>query len=268
MKSPFPGMDPFIEACGLWGDLHTHLIEKIYERLADAVPAHYLVRTGERNYVALEEQGGDKRGSFIPDVNVTSHRVETATDENVAVAEPTTQEPYSIRAFIDEELREPFVEILDADNGNRLVTCIEVLSPSNKKSSSAGWDLYQRKRQGLLLTGSANLIEIDLLRNGRRMPMADPWRPSPYRLVVARKGSAPHCKAWSACSLKPLPSIPVPLLRPDPDVPLDLQPMIDAIYSRSKYDRSIDYERPISPPLSPEETLWLDQRLSSRPAPA
>jgi len=31
MKSPFPGMDPYIEACGLWGDFHTHLIEKIYE---------------------------------------------------------------------------------------------------------------------------------------------------------------------------------------------------------------------------------------------
>ena len=28
MKSPFPGMDPYIEACGLWGDFHSHLIEK------------------------------------------------------------------------------------------------------------------------------------------------------------------------------------------------------------------------------------------------
>ena len=38
MKSPFPGMDPFIEAYGLWEDFHPHLIEKIYETLADSVP--------------------------------------------------------------------------------------------------------------------------------------------------------------------------------------------------------------------------------------
>ena len=31
MKSPFPGMDPYIEACGLWRDFHGHLIEKIFD---------------------------------------------------------------------------------------------------------------------------------------------------------------------------------------------------------------------------------------------
>jgi len=42
-------MDPFIEACGLWEDFHPHLIEKIYEALADTVPEHYTVRSGERS---------------------------------------------------------------------------------------------------------------------------------------------------------------------------------------------------------------------------
>ena len=55
MRSPFPGMDPYIEACGLWGDFHSHLIEKIGEKLADVAPEHYLVRTGERSYVVLVE---------------------------------------------------------------------------------------------------------------------------------------------------------------------------------------------------------------------
>ena len=45
MKSPFPGMDPFIEGCGLWEDFHGHLIEKIFETLAVTVPAKYVVRT-------------------------------------------------------------------------------------------------------------------------------------------------------------------------------------------------------------------------------
>ena len=29
MRSPFPGMDPYIEACGLWGDFHQDLIGAI-----------------------------------------------------------------------------------------------------------------------------------------------------------------------------------------------------------------------------------------------
>ena len=46
MKSPFPGMDPYIEACGLWGDFHHDLISEIKHALAQAVPERYLVRRG------------------------------------------------------------------------------------------------------------------------------------------------------------------------------------------------------------------------------
>jgi hypothetical protein len=53
MKSPFPGMDPFIEGCGLWGDFHDALIQDIKNALAQRVPERYLVRTGERGYVVL-----------------------------------------------------------------------------------------------------------------------------------------------------------------------------------------------------------------------
>ncbi len=88
-----------------------------------------------------------------------------------AVAEPVLgAEPVLMRAFIEEEHREAFVEIYEATPEQRLVTCIEVLSPSNKRPNTPGWDLYLRKRQSLLL-GDTNLVEIDLLRGGRRMPM-------------------------------------------------------------------------------------------------
>ncbi|HPM84774.1 MAG TPA: DUF4058 family protein [Candidatus Anammoximicrobium sp.] len=29
MRSPFPGMAPYIEACGLWGDFHDKLIGEL-----------------------------------------------------------------------------------------------------------------------------------------------------------------------------------------------------------------------------------------------
>jgi hypothetical protein len=143
------------------------------------------------------------------------------------------------------------------------VTSVEVLSPSNKRPGTEGWDLYLRKRQSLLL-GGVNLLEIDLLRGGQRMPMLDPWPDSPYTLLVARAKKAQLCRVWPTYFNRPLPPIPVPLAKPDPDVPLDLQPMIEAIYQRSRYERSIDYRKPLAPPLRPEEAAWLKKQLRGR----
>jgi hypothetical protein len=58
-----------------------------------------------------------------------------------------------------------------------------------------------------------------------------------------------------------LPPLPIPLSRPDPDIPLALQPLIDAIYERGRYEEEIDYTKPLAPPLREEEAAWLKQRL-------
>jgi hypothetical protein len=263
MPSPFPGMDPYIEAGGLWEDFHNHLIERISEQLADASPDRYFVRTGERSYLVLVESEEKTSRPFLPDVSVTTPRGKKKPSRKggVAVEEPASDvEPLTLRAFIEEEHRESFVEIYEAEPGQRLVTCIEVLSPSNKRPATPGWDLYQRKRQSLLL-GDVNLVEIDLLRGGRRMPMLDPWPDSAYVLMVARARKPQLCKVWPCHFHRPLPSIPVPLAKPDPPIPLNLQPLIEGIYERYRYQRSIDYTRPLDPPLNADDLAWLRQRL-------
>ncbi|MBI1829984.1 MAG: DUF4058 family protein [Planctomycetes bacterium] len=261
MKSPFPGMDPFIEGCGLWEDFHSHLIEEIYRHLADAVPARYVVRSAERRYLAVAADEIVKQRPFRPDVSIhtpSSAEAPAQAEESVAVAEP---DEVTMRALVEEDIREPFVEILEGEPGNRLVTCIEVLSPSNKRPNTAGWDQYLRRRRGFLQGQVSSLVEIDLLRGGRRMPMADAWPDSPYVLLIARASTMPICKVRQAYFRTPVPAIAVPLLTPDPDVPLDIQPMIDQIYARSKYRRDIDYSQAISPPLNDEDSAWLAQRL-------
>ena len=266
MKSPFPGMDPYIEACGLWGDFHHDLISEIKHALAQAAPERYLVRAGERSYVVLVEQEVKTSRPFLPDLSVTAERRKKPSRKKggTAVAEPVLKaEPILMRAFVEEEHREAFVEVYEATPEQRLVTSIEVLSPSNKRPHTPGWDLYIRKRQSLLL-GDVNLVEIDLLRGGQRMPMLDPWPDSPYTLLVARAKKYALCQVWPVYFQIPSPSIPVPLAKPDPDIPLDLQPMIDAIYQRSRYERSIDYSRPLTPPLHAAETGWLKQQLEAR----
>jgi hypothetical protein len=259
-------MDPYIEACGLWGDFHTHLIEKIYDRLAEAVPDRYLVRTGERSYVVLVESEGKRSRPFLPDVSVTASRSRRKSPRRggPALAEAADAvEPVVMRAFLQEEHREAFVEIYEATPDQRLVTSIEVLSPSNKQPGTEGWHLYQRKRQSLLL-GDVNLVEIDLLRGGQRMPMLDPWPDSPCTLLVARAKQYDLCRVWPVYFRMPLPSLPVPLAKPDPDIPIDLQPMIEAVYQRSRYERSIDYSKSLNPPLVAAETAWLEQQLQAR----
>ena len=45
----------------------------------------------------------------------------------------------------------------------------------------------------------------------------------------------------------------MPLLDPDPDLSLDLQPLLDRIYSLGRYDRRVDYSRSLIPAPSDEE---------------
>jgi hypothetical protein len=267
MKSPFPGMDPYIEACALWEDFHLDLIVQIKRGLARAAPARYLVRTGERSYVVFVEAEGKKERPFVPDVSVTTpERRKKSSGKRGATAVAAAGsdvKPVVLRAFLDERHREGFVEIYEATPEQRLVTTIEVLSPSNKRPNSPGWDLYLRKRQSLML-GGVNLIEIDLLRGGQRMPMLDPGPAGPYTLMVARANEPDACLVWEGHFQKPLPRIPVPLAKPDPDLSLDLQPLIETVYEESRYAQSIDYARPLRPPLGPEETAWLKRQLKAR----
>ena len=185
MSSPFPGMDPFIEACGLWGDFHDKLVGEIERELSRRLPARYVARIRERTYVE----------------------------------------------WIDP--REIFLEIQELDPQRRLVTCIEVLSPSNKRFGSAGWLQYDRKRQ-VFLEGHANLVEIDLLRGGRRRGMEEPWPGSPYYVLALRKSESPACQVWPAHMDRPLPEITIPLVPPDADLRMCLLQLFK-LFLRGRY---------------------------------
>jgi hypothetical protein len=267
MSSPFAGMDPFIEACKLWGDFHQSLIAEIKNSLARTAPDRYLVRAEEREYIELIESDEKKRKRFVPDVKITGpirRKKDRHRNGTVAMLETVASDgSVLMRAFIEEQFRESFVEIYEVEPERRLVTCIEVLSPENKRKGSNGWDVYRRKRQSLML-GDVNLVEIDLLRRGQRMPMADSWPNSPYSILVARSGRGGLCNVWPAYSLQRLSPFPVPLAEPDADLSLDLQPMIDEIYRLSKYSRSIDYRNKIDPPLHADEAASLKKHLRSR----
>jgi hypothetical protein len=266
MRSPFPGMDPYIEACHLWEDFHHDLTLEIKSVLAPLLPPRYVVRAGERTYLVMSTPEGETQPHRSwSDVTVASTPVPPPPASGASPSVATTawegeETPVAVPALVEAEYREVFLEIRQPPPTKKVVACIEILSPSNKRPRTRGWRLYHRKRRAYL-AGQAHFVEIDLLRGGRRMPMAGPWPEGPYYLLVCRQNEAPLCKVWSASFNRPLPTIPIPLLPPDSDIPLSLQPLLERIYSRSRYDRDIDYCQPLHPPLNPPDAVWLEQRL-------
>src|SRR5437016_14116172 len=93
MKSPFPGMDPFLELPAYWSDFHATFVNYWREAIADALPPQYEATLGERVY--LIERDPDERKLGFPDVAVTH-------DETQSV----------IPLTIMEGPRETYIEIL------------------------------------------------------------------------------------------------------------------------------------------------------------
>ena len=268
MVSPFPGMDPYIEACHLWDDFHHNLISQLQAAISPALPKRYVARAGERSYVMLTAKNGVDEYRMQADVTVARRPgSELSTEQPAATAllEDVDEEtkPISMVAEVRTEFRESFLDIREAHGDRQIVTSIEVLSPSNKRFGSDGWFEYNRKRQACL-SGMVNFVEIDLLRRGRRMPMEDDWPNCPYYLLISRKERASRCTVWPASYKRPLPSLVVPLLPPDPDLTVPIQPLVEAIYARSQYEIDIDYQQPLRPALRPADQAWLEEQLKKR----
>jgi Protein of unknown function (DUF4058) len=84
---------------------------------------------------------------------------------------------------------------------------------------------------------------------------------------VCRKEEAPPCTVWPAHFLRALPPISIPLAPPDADITLALQPLVEAVYARSHYDRDVDYRRPLHLPLCSSDAAWLEERLAAHRRP-
>jgi len=132
------------------------------------------------------------------------------------------------------------------------------LSPTNKRGNGLG--RYARKRLQVL-SGSAHLVEIDLIRVGQRFPVDRVLPSVPYFVFLSRAERRPRVEYWPIPIAQPLPVIPVPLLPGDPDVSLDLQAALNTVHATVGYEFMIDYSTAPPGPLSPEDAVWVEERL-------
>ncbi|TAG91024.1 MAG: DUF4058 family protein [Oscillatoriales cyanobacterium] len=258
MPSPFPGMDPYLEHHELWPALHHWLIIEIARFLSPQLRPKYLVSVEVRMY----ETADDDLSIGIPDVNVIQQP--TATElitSNVAVAVRPTQ-PLTVTIPMPYTVREGYLEIRER-GGKELITLIEVLSPTNKRTGK-GRQMYEKKREEIL--GSrTNLIEIDLLRRGRKMPIIGNDVESDYRVLVCRGNRRPKADLYAFNVQNSMPAIPLPLRSGDIEPIINLQELFTQIYDIASYDLKIDYRNwEVIPALSEADTIWADGLLRDR----
>ncbi len=250
MSSPFPGMDPYLEDPAIWPDLHDALAGEIRNELNQTLPSPYYARLEMRPELGIIAGGGVRQRIF-QDVTVVRHPRLSAVVETPGVAtleRPRRAVSRSIGLKIrTDRIRHHFIEIRDPAQGHKLITLIEIVSPSNKRPGPDR-DLYESK-QGEVLESDANLIEIDLLRGGRRIlptsqleGLVQALDPSPTYLVLVnrawwRDGTGDEYQVFPVEQREWLPCILVPLKQGEEEVPLDLQFVFNRAYDTGPYRR-------------------------------
>lgn len=252
MPSPFPGMDPYLEG-DLWTTVHAQLSVEIARQLVPKLRPRYLALTNERFVPDVPEGIAITTHSTYPDVGVVETGLAASRGGETGASSP----PLRLATLMPDSVPHINVEIRDRAN-RQLVTAIEVLSPTNKRGD--GRVEYLAKRQDLLLS-DAHLIEIDLLRQGHRVPMQQMLPSVSYFVFVGRSENRPITEVWPITLHDPLPSIPVPLLQGDADVILDLQLAFTNVYDLGGYDLAVDYTQPPDVALPPDLGKWADERL-------
>jgi len=255
MPPIFPGMDPYIEG-PLWTTFHFTLGSELVRQLAPQLQPNYLVLPVERFVVDMVEDISITRSDVIPDVGVAE--IEPAlAPANIA----NISAPLQLATIIPPSTPHVSIEIRDVAQ-RRLVTAIEILSPTNKRSQ--GRDEYVEKRTRILQSDT-HLLEIDLLRGGVRIPMESALPTAPYFVFLSRSNNRPITDIWPIHLNQPLPDkIPVPLANGDSDAIIGLQAAMTAIYDLLRYDLAIDYSQPLRPALDADARKWVKDLLSSR----
>ncbi|MEZ4863550.1 MAG: DUF4058 family protein [Caldilineaceae bacterium] len=262
MPSPFPGMDPYIETQRNWSDFHADLATEIRARLNMHIqPDYYATAVTYVAYDVIEIARKDTHSAF-PDVGVWKSGATPPTERGLAALDTVIDPP---QAQSQVRLEAPFrlanVEVRQAAT-DLLVTALEILSPINKRTGRER-EKYLRKRRELLRS-EVHVMEIDFLRGGQRSPLEIQPPPAPYYVTLGRADARPTLDVWAIQLDARLPVVPVPLLAPDPDVPLDLGAVVHSVYARGAYATRIDYRQPAPPPpLDEKQAAWVEELLAS-----
>ena len=219
MPSPFPGMDPYLEHPAVWPSFHRHMVAAVYQMLLPGLVDRYRARVVPRAYTS-----------------------------EVVLFTSVTRENHA----------EEFIEIRSRSDG-RLVTLVEVVAVGNR-TTTAGRSAYLATRS-MAQAEKAGVVEIDLLTQGR--PPVDLDRaalpPFDHTVCVTRGGTPDRHEIYAFGVRKRLPKFKLPLAADDRDTVLDLQLAFARAYDTGRFDKQVDYTRPLPPDvkLRDDDRQWV-----------
>lgn len=236
MPSPFPGIDPFIESSNRWNDFHHGMLVAMRTQMNAGLPPEFIARLGTRVQMTAED--------VPPSAN--SKALSTASHMNGPHRLP--QDMGAPGAY--EQL---FIDVLHVPR-QRTVAHVEMLCPPNKAGCNDR-TAYLATRRDLVHHG-VNLVEIDLLLQGERLPMLAPLPRGNYYAFVTRSVSPSNCDIYSWSIRDPLPVVPVPIDDEGREIGLNVAAAFSDTYEHGRYDRVLQYDTPPSF-LNAEDQEWV-----------
>ncbi len=258
MSSPFPGMNPYLENPDLWSEVHHRLITAIANAIFPFVRPKYRVAIEKRTYRFDSE---DSLLIGIPDVAIvkakqTDQKSDLSTGKTAVMTLPkTANKSVTVTLPLPLEIREGYLEIREVATGN-VITVIEVLSPTNKKTKE-GRNAYLEKRQQIL-GSDTNLVEIDLISIGEKMPILTNIPDTDYGILVVRYYRLPSGQLFAFTVREPIPNFPIPLQENEQEIEVNLQDLFLEIYEQAGFDLTLDYNHNPVPNLSVKHREWMD----------
>jgi hypothetical protein len=217
-------MDPYLEDEQLWPSFQHQFVNCLYQILLPGLVDRYRARVSQRNY---------------------------ATEQAL------------FTSIVREEHHEEFIEIRQRTD-NRLITLVEVVSPSNKMTQAGRQAYLDKRREGR--THAASMVEIDLVLQGQ--PLLEYSRDGlpdwDYAVTVTRSTQPERYEIYTATLQKRLPRFRLPLASDDRDTVLDLQTAFARCFDQGGFAAKIDYHRDPPTALGDDDRKWLHDLLKQQ----
>ncbi|MFL5330168.1 MAG: DUF4058 family protein [Gemmataceae bacterium] len=224
MASPFPGMDPYLEAAKIWPDFHQQFVAVLYQTLLPSLVDRYRARVQTRHYVY-----------------------------DVVLFTSVTYEQY----------REPFIEIRSRSNG-KLMTLVDVVSPGSRTRDTGRSTYLSTRLEALNEGAATVEIDLVLAGQAMlqydRAGMAD----HQYAVTVTRPSKPGQFDTFSATLDTALPRFRLPLASDHQDTLVDLQTIFTRAYEQGDFGNQINYSADPAVPLDDAARAWLHDLLKRR----
>ncbi len=227
LKSPFPGMDPYLEEQPNWELFHPWFIRELARQLMPLVREMGFYVDVERSVYQVEPSGdlvllGAPDMLTGPEDDFDSPDPVASGGAAVAIAEPRVVHEIVLDPDDLNTYWQDFIIIRKKGRWERVLAVIELLSPSNKSGSYA---VKYREKRRRFLSSQAHFLEIDFLRDGKNVSreLFPEVAPTPYFIFLARKTSVGRKEECYPIRLQDrLPMMGLPLVRGRPELPLNL----------------------------------------------